>query len=257
MAILRNNNREKYTVLDNHAIKNNDLSLKALGLLVRMLSFPDNWHFCETGLDSVFKADGMTSIRSGLKELEAAGYLKRTKIRNEKKQMAGTEWRISETPIFIENPQFDFPISGVPKAEMSSLENHRQLNTNGLNTNGLNTDEQITKKGKAKATELSFDFLPSDVLKDVFLDFSEMRKSMKANLTQRALELAYKDLLKLSKDEKTQIEIVEQSIMRGWKGLFALPNNNGNRGDNANKTKSLWETPANELDYTSEKGFEL
>ena len=49
-----------------------------------------------------------------------------------------------------------------------------------------------------------------------------MRKNIKAPMTQRALELSINKLRKMSNSESTQIEIVNQSIMNSWKGLFEL-----------------------------------
>ena len=101
MAIIRNTNKNRYTVVDNNILKNKQLSLKARGLLVTLLSLPDNWEFSENGLEEIFN-DGITTIRSSLKELEKNGYLKRNKLRNEKGQF-NCEWNIYETPT-LEKP---------------------------------------------------------------------------------------------------------------------------------------------------------
>lgn len=50
MAILRNPTKGKFTVVDNYALRDENLSLKSRGLLVTMLSLPDNWQFSENGL---------------------------------------------------------------------------------------------------------------------------------------------------------------------------------------------------------------
>lgn len=53
-------------------------------------------------------------------------------------------------------------------------------------------------------------------------DFKEMRKKQKAPLTQRAEELAISQLDKLRADGHDPQAVIQQSIMRGWKGLFAI-----------------------------------
>ena len=116
--ILRNPSRQRYTVIDNKAIQDERLSLKALGLLVRMLSLPDNWEFSEMGLKKIFKKDGMSSIRTGLKELEDTGYLKRERKRDELGRITRTEWIICESP------------DSIPNLENPSMESHIQQNTN-------------------------------------------------------------------------------------------------------------------------------
>ena len=134
MAFLRNKNREKFTVIDNTAIMDNNLSLKALGLLVKLLSMPDNWEFSENGLEKAFNKDGQTSIRSGLKELENFGYLKRYKARDEKGRITKIVWDITENP-HVENPSMDNP----------SLDNRPQYNTNRIN----NLNNKVCKKEPA------------------------------------------------------------------------------------------------------------
>lgn len=118
MATLRNPNRGKFTVVDNYALRDDNLSLKARGLLVTMLSLPENWQFSENGLCSIFKKDGQASIRSGLKELEEFGYLVRTRTRDNLGRVSSVDWTIYDYP-HLENP---------------SLDSQPQLNTKELRT---------------------------------------------------------------------------------------------------------------------------
>jgi hypothetical protein len=57
-------------------------------------------------------------------------------------------------------------------------------------------------------------------------DFKEFRKKIKAPMTEKAVELILKELDKLAKDDDTKIAILHQSIQRGWKGVFALSQQN-------------------------------
>ncbi len=98
VGVFRNLNRERFTAIDNAAVKDDGLSLKALGLLVKLLSFPDDWEFSENGLEKAFEKDGRTSIRSGLKELESAGYLTRKRVRDEKGHIVKVAWIVTEKP---------------------------------------------------------------------------------------------------------------------------------------------------------------
>ena len=54
------------------------------------------------------------------------------------------------------------------------------------------------------------------------LQFIEFRKKIKAPMTDRAIELLISKLNKLSPDIQTQIAIINQSILNGWKGVFPL-----------------------------------
>lgn len=56
-------------------------------------------------------------------------------------------------------------------------------------------------------------------------DFVEMRKKMRKPLTERALALTLSELEKLAPgDDEKKIAILNQSIQRGWQGVFPLKN---------------------------------
>lgn len=61
-----------------------------------------------------------------------------------------------------------------------------------------------------------------DELKEALRDFVEMRTKMRKPLTEKALCMAIRELRKLAKDEPTQIEIVNQSVMNGWQSFYEL-----------------------------------
>lgn len=82
-----------FTILDNLTLRDPRLSWKARGLLAYLLSMPDNWR---TNADHLVHCgpDGRDSVRAGLRELEAAGYLERRKVRD-----ANGRWT-SETVLY-------------------------------------------------------------------------------------------------------------------------------------------------------------
>jgi len=60
-------------------------------------------------------------------------------------------------------------------------------------------------------------------LEEAMDNFAAMRKAMKKPLTDKARDLTLKELEKLAPgDEATQIKILNQSIQRGWQGVFPL-----------------------------------
>lgn len=98
MAIIRTENkRSGFTSVYNGIVKDKRLSLKALGLLVKMLSVnQDNWNFSAKGFAGT-TSDGEKSISNAMKELEELGYLKRT-IKREKGKFASYSYTIYEEP---------------------------------------------------------------------------------------------------------------------------------------------------------------
>lgn len=128
MAFLRKEHKENYTCISNDIFKS-DLSLKARGMLCTMLSLPDDWEFSENGVQAILK-DGQTSVRSAIKELESAGFLSRTRERDENGRMGRCVWIVCDYPRF-ENPNLG----------NSNLENEPQLSTKESSTNRLITKE--------------------------------------------------------------------------------------------------------------------
>ena len=150
MAILRNASKGKYTVLNNGIFRDENLSAKSLGILAKMLSLPDNWEFSETGLCSIFKKDGRSSIRSGLKELEENGYLVRSRVRDESGKLTSAEWTVSDKPM-LGNPMLENPM-----LENPMLENRTQYNTKEYNTKEFITKDipPISPKGGKDCSDL-------------------------------------------------------------------------------------------------------
>jgi DNA-binding MarR family transcriptional regulator len=77
MPIIKNHYiNEPYTIIHNSVVNDTKLSFKALGLYLYLRSKPESWKFTEEQLAKQHK-EGVTAIRSAIKELQEAGYLKR------------------------------------------------------------------------------------------------------------------------------------------------------------------------------------
>ena len=76
-----------YSVVHNELIEDERLSWKARGLLIYLLSKPDHWRTSTAHLASV-SPEGIHAVRTGLQELERAGYVKRLKKQNPSGQWA-------------------------------------------------------------------------------------------------------------------------------------------------------------------------
>lgn len=63
-----------FTILSNTIFKDNRLSLKAVGLLCKMLSLPDDWDYSIAGLCSICK-EKESAITNALSELKECGYV--------------------------------------------------------------------------------------------------------------------------------------------------------------------------------------
>ena len=134
MAVFRVERNTGYTVMSNHHLRNKELSLKAKGLLSQMLSLPEDWDYTLAGL-SYINREKIDAIREAVRELERAGYIVRSRERDEKGRLRGAEYVIYEQPQkpvsdlpTLENPTLDNPTLEKPTQEKPTLENPMQLN---------------------------------------------------------------------------------------------------------------------------------
>lgn len=108
-----------------------------------MLSLPEEWDYTLKGLSQINR-EGIDAIREAIRELERAGYVTRTRVRNEKGQLGAADYVIHEFPVppkpTLENPTKDKPISENPTLENPMQENPTQLNKELLSKELSNTD---------------------------------------------------------------------------------------------------------------------
>ena len=93
--------------------------------------------------------------------------------------------------------------------------------------------EKEIKKDKKKNNKAAPVYYPNDEkLNDAFADYVAMRKQIKAPMTDRAVTLAMNKLTELSGgDNDLAIDILNQSVMNSWKGLFELKRANKPSGN--------------------------
>ena len=127
MAVFRVERNTGYTVMSNHHLRNKELSLKAKGLLSQMLSLPEDWDYTLAGL-SYINREKIDAIREAVRELERAGYIQRSRERDEKGRLRGTDYIIYEQPPNLDLPTLENPTLENPTQEKPTLENPMQLN---------------------------------------------------------------------------------------------------------------------------------
>ena len=145
MAVFRVERNTGYTVMSNHHLRNKDLTLKAKGLLSQMLSLPEDWDFTLAGL-SYINREKIDAIREAIRELEKAGYIVRSRERDEKGRLRGADYVIYEQPQqpTSDLPTLENPTLDNPTLEKPTLENPTQINKDILNTNLPIKDKSIT-----------------------------------------------------------------------------------------------------------------
>ena len=178
--IVRAKRNTNFTILSNTGLNDERLSFKAKGLLAFLLSKPDGWTVSYRALAHT-GPDGETAVRTGLQELESAGYLVRTQKRNEDGTFSG------------ESTIFDEPCVENRSLDNRSLDNHRKVSTDRTSTDVVST-EDIKPSAGAALTEP-----PESELSDGVTELSAPGEQSKS-LSKEVLA-AYVEATGYAKDE--------------------------------------------------------
>jgi len=192
LAVFRVEKTRDYTVMANHHLKNKDLSLKSKGLLSQMLSLPEDWDYTLKGL-SLINRESIDAIREAVRELEQAGYIVRTRERNEFGHLKGTDYTIFEKPhqiaesAVVGEPMSEIPVLGKPMLENPILDNPvlekpTLENPTQLNTKTTNKDPLMTKGSKNHPSIPALSSEPPDQKDGMRLDAYFIKKSIQEKI---------------------------------------------------------------------------
>ena len=139
--------------MSNHHLRNKNLSLKAKGLLSQMLSLPDDWDYTLKGLAAINK-ESVDAIRTAIWELEDAGYVVRTRVRDERGCLRGCDYYVYEYPQTLSSGSGSSAESVPPMLEplasdSAALGNPMQLNKEIQNQQRKNNTPKCHKRRTA------------------------------------------------------------------------------------------------------------
>ena len=219
MSIVRVHKTANFTVMSNYHFKEKRMSLKAKGLLSLMLSLPDDWNYSISGLVKLSK-DGKDGVMSALGELEKFGYLHRVRIKDKKGKFSGIEYNIYEQPQ-EEIPFEENPITEKETEEKQTAENPLQLNTNKLNTKKIKELNKLNTKSNLEEFEDILSLVVNEDLKNLYVDYIEMRKHINAPMTRRALRMLIDRCERISSfNVRVQKLLLETAIINNWKNVY-------------------------------------
>ena len=121
MIIRSQKPEHSFTIISNEVIEDTNLDWKDLGLLVYLLSKPDNWEISLAHLAKQ-KRTGQDGVATAIKNLKQAGY-----IRMKRHSTGHVDWYVYDRPQ-IDSPKLDNP-QGENKA-LISTEYKQVLNNN-------------------------------------------------------------------------------------------------------------------------------
>jgi hypothetical protein len=141
-SVCRVNKNGNYTIMSNYHLRSKNLSLKAIGLMSKVLSLPDEWDYSIAGLTAICKEEE-SAIKSALKELKDWGYLSVTKLMPNETASG----RIEYVYDFYEYSEKDKPD-----------------NENNVNAGDTSLSDVISKKSAKQGTrKQDIEFLPLEI----------------------------------------------------------------------------------------------
>ena len=96
-------------------------------------------------------------------------------------------------------------------------------------------DKNNKKKKKSEFDIFIEEYTENLKLKETIYEFIKMRKAIKAPMTSNALKLMLRKLDNISNNDDEKIEIINNSILNSWKGIFPLKSTDSEyRGNSRN-----------------------
>lgn len=153
MAVFRIHKTDNYTVMSNAHLRDPRLTLKAKGLLSMVFSLPDDWKYSINGLAAICK-EGPDAVSTAIRELEAVGYVIRTKRFPGETESGRIEYEYDfyEVPSEKQPPKKQPPeIQGV---EIQGVENRHLLNKEDKGTDDQATEDKDDDDFSTKVKEI-------------------------------------------------------------------------------------------------------
>ena len=142
-----------YVMLNKQFLQDENLSWKSKGILAYLLSLPDDWQIYETELEK-HSTDGLSSLRSGLKELMKNGYVNRIQNRNGKGQFVSYEYQVHEVS------------TEMRKTDSGQSYNGKSHTTNNNSTNKKGTNNEVLLHNLDELNHDRYIFIYLETMKD-------------------------------------------------------------------------------------------
>lgn len=233
MAYFRVNKNRDYTVMSNHHLRDRNLSLRAIGLLSKMLSLPDDWDYSVPGLVAICQ-ESKNIIQGALKELEKNGYLVRTMTRDSSGHI-GYNYDVYEQPQHtLPRPEKPFtvePCTVSPSTVEPCTEKQPQLNTNRLNTKELNTERASTQEKAVEPNVVNIEAQPKEQTTDCdglakVIQFYQENFGMMSSFLYDDMRQTYNEWQQQSNEPDLIIikamQIALSNNVRNWKYVCAV-----------------------------------
>ncbi|MFS1522740.1 helix-turn-helix domain-containing protein [Microbulbifer sp. 2304DJ12-6] len=210
-------------MISNEVATDRRLSYGAAGLLIHLLSKPDNWTVSVAALARESQ-EGRDKIYKLLNELIELRYARRTPVRDDNGKMQGTDYEIFDAPL-PENPEVDgadYPLpenpdTDLPDTDLPTLQSkeYTKKRSNKVTSGGARK-RAPAKPGKSK---INFDSWPNPPDNQILSDWLAVRKAKRAPLTQTAVNLMAKELRAAHNAGYSVDDCLGLCCKQGWQGF--------------------------------------
>ena len=201
-----------YTKINNDLLRNENLKANTKILLLVIMSYESKEGYSYPSHSRLIKETGLSksTLIKCLKELEELGYITSEKVAgNNNKYFIDSSVKISSS-----------------KSNTSAKNDTGSSTKNDtgvvLNLVHKNKQENKQKNNNSDLEVIVEAYTDNKDLKETIIDFIEMRKSIKKKLTERGLKGILNKLDKIALNDFEKIEILENSIMNNWQGVFEI-----------------------------------
>jgi hypothetical protein len=171
----RNRPERDFATIRNAALRDTRISLKAKGLLALMLSFPDDWQYHQSHLETL-STDGRDGLRAAVRELEGAGYIIRQQVKDETGKFSKAVYLVTDDGKAVDGK----PDDGKPAA---------------TNTDFTKTEKPEEEEDRARQKELIAEIGGGDdPLRHLMLRDRETYKSLQIMADELGWEYRHKKL---------------------------------------------------------------
>ena len=220
--------------ITNELIRSENLKANTKILLLVLMTYEnDNEGYSYPTHDQLMKTTGLSknTLIKCLNELEEKKYIKRVRSSG-----INNRYYISET---IEE------LSSIKIDTGSSI----KIDTRGSIKNDTlqvlyTSNKKEKEKSKTNLDKIIGAYTQNDLLVEAIKDFIKMRKTIKKPVTDRSLKLTLNKLDQYGKNDLEKIEILENSIMNCWQGVFELKNKKEPIAVGSDKNKNIKVNPS-------------
>ena len=204
--------------ITNELIRDKSLKANTKILLLVLMTYENKEGFAYPSQPRLIEETGLSknTLLKCLNELEEKGYIKRVKEKGENnKYYINSSIKIdTSTSIKINTSE-----------DITSIKNDTggSIKIDTLKVRDISNKKEKENK-KSNIDKIIEAYTKNDLLVEAIRDFIKMRSTIKKPLTDRALKGILNKLDTFATNDLDKVEILENSIMNCWQGVFELKN---------------------------------